>query len=347
MHNETGVSDLKVLRLSGIIILLCTLAVQSLLAFIVPLIYGDEKPVIVVTFYSLKEDVEQLLCGRGVVHSLIPPGVDPHEYQLTTADISVIESADLIVSTGHTHFELEIKDMVAKGEIRAKLFDIVENVPLTLRKNPVTGLPNYHMPIRDPYNYVSFILALARALTEVDPERADCYLRNAVEVSRKVYELISPLAGRFSGDVIVDKPHAQYIASWLGFNVVLVLKYEEEAPVTPDVVEKAASLIRSKNVVAVFVTSPYDLPGTRLLVEEASSSSVPVVEVPSPHVTGAFNAVRSVVSLVERLDLVETVARGENRVEYLWIAQVPAFLVGFLAGVLVSLLVIRLRGRRE
>lgn len=299
------------------------------------------------TFYSLKEDVEVLLCGRGSVYTLIPPGVDPHEYQLSVSDVEVVERADLIVSTGHTHFELELRELVMKGELKARLLDVIYDVPLVLRVNPVTGMPNYHMPIRDPYNYVSFIISLAGHLAEIDPTRAECYYKRAVETSKRVFELVSPLAGKFGGDVIVDKPHAQYIASWLGFNVVLILKYEEEVPVSPDNVEKAINLIRNKQVVAVFLTSPLDSKEASLLVEEARANGVKAFEVPSPHTTGALAAFESIVSSISGASLGDAVTRREHSTEHHLPSLVLVFLLGFLSGVSTPILIAWLRGRRS
>ncbi|MEM3892849.1 MAG: hypothetical protein QXR12_02735, partial [Thermofilum sp.] len=45
---------------------------------------------IAVTFPSLYEDVKALLCEGDTVVSIAPPGVDPHEYQLSPKDVELL-----------------------------------------------------------------------------------------------------------------------------------------------------------------------------------------------------------------------------------------------------------------
>lgn len=285
-----SVHDLRVLGVCMVILLLNVAA-----GTYTPLIVQAEgKPVVVVTFYSLKEDVERLMCGVGLVYSLVPAGIDPHEYQLSTRDVEVLSEADVIVSTGHTHFELEIRELVEKGEVRAKLVDIVENATVVFYVNPVTGRVNYHMPIRDPYNYVVFVFRLARVLAEVDPERAWCYHEKALIVISDVLNMVSTIAGRFSGFIVVDKPHVQYAVTWLGFNVVSILRYEEEAPIQPEHADKTIQLLRDKVAVAVFITEPSDAPESEILLEEAERHGIPVFKTPSPVTTGPYRALKEI-----------------------------------------------------
>ncbi|MEM2014126.1 MAG: zinc ABC transporter substrate-binding protein [Desulfurococcaceae archaeon] len=296
----SGEFNLTLHRAASMLFLIFVLACSS------AILHSENNPLIVVTFYSLKEDVEQLLCGSGVVHSLVNPGVDPHEYQLSMEDIRILSLADLIISTGHTHFELRIKELVERGEIKAKYVDIVDDATVILRVNPVTGKPNYHMPIRDPYNYVIFVFKVAEALSEVDPSRASCYWSKAFTIAGSVLNTASMLAGRFRGLVVVDKPHVQYAVSWLGFNVTYILKYEEEAPLTPEHVYVLLELLNRGNVIAVFVTDPPDAPESRVLQEEAQKRGIPVLRVPSAVTTGTYKSIKSVAEQVSMLELDST-----------------------------------------
>jgi len=89
-------------------IVLTIVLMTSLLPVVV---HSEDQVVVVVTFSYLKPDVERLLCN-GVVYAIAQVGVDPHEYQLKPSDIDVLKNADIIVSTAHTHFELDIREHV-------------------------------------------------------------------------------------------------------------------------------------------------------------------------------------------------------------------------------------------
>ena len=324
------------------------LALVAVLSLIVgsTIVRGESHPLVVVTVSSLKEDVEQLLCGSGSVYVLVPPGVDPHEYQLSVSDVEVLKRADLVVSTGHTHFELKIHEMRERGEIQGNVVDVLEIPGILLLLNPVSGQPNYHMVVRDPVNYIAFILNVTSALVEVDPERAQCYRENALKVLERVIVDIMPYRGSRRGLVVVDKPHAQYAVTWLGYNVTWIVRFEEEAPLTPESTRRVSELLDSGAISAVFVTDPPVAQESRFLLEEASRNNVPVIRVPSPTSTSALEALRTVVNQVKEL----TPPRAEKPPEASPVlseySAVVSGVVGFAVGVLSMYVVTKLARRR-
>lgn len=301
-----------------------------------------DQPVVIVTFSYLKSDVELIMCD-GLVDTLVPPGIDPHDYQLKPSDLEALKSADIIVSTGHTHFELEIRDLVERGELRAKLVDVLETPGIRVLTNPVTGQLNYHLPIKDPLNYLVFMSVLARTLAEVDPSRGNCYYRKFHDLAEKLAEEILLHRGLFSGNVVVDSPHAQYYVEWLGFRVIWVAKPEEGVQVTPENVQRLRELVESGDIVAVIVTKPVESPESRFLVELASECGVPVVEVYGPASSvGVYSSLLDVVKQFKELNLTITTklkpASGGNydHVIHYFVFAAVSFVIGLVFGVLVS-----------
>lgn len=326
-----------------VLLLLATMIAQTAWG---PLRAQDDEPrlVIVTTFSYLKPDIEFLLCN-GVVYTLVPPNVDPHDYQLKPIDIELLKRADVIVSTGHTHFELEIRDLVEHGELDAKLVDMLSISGIKISTNPVTEKPNYHLPIRDPVNYVIFMGVLARVLAEIDPDNENCYYGKFHDLMEKLAEGILVYRGLFGGNVVVDSPHIQYCAEWLGFKVTWIIEPEEGIQVTPESIRRVEELVKSKNVTAVFVTKPKVLPGSRFLAELAKEYGVPVVEVHSPASdAGVYNTLLDLVVQIKELKLVTTatlkpaIEDGERSLVHLRYIVTPMifFIVGFVVGALVS-----------
>jgi len=277
-------------------------------------------------------------CGD-VVISLVPPGVDIHEYQLTSRDLELLRTANLVVSTGHTSFELKIKELAERGELNVTVLDVLEIPGLKPSVNPVTNQLNYHMPVKDPVNYLLFTSRLTRVLAELNPSKAECYYSNYFRVLDEVYSKILVYRDEYNGLVVVDTPHAQYYVEWMGFNVAWILKYEEEVPVTAESLEKVRELLSSGHVKLLVVTEGF--PGEALLVEEAGKYGVPVIVVPHPSSdTSVLEGLHRVVSQLEELRLERDRSAGISAVkreDYTSVLYVTlAFTSGVVVGVILS-----------
>ena len=131
-----------------------------------------------------------IACDSDEVDSLVPPGVDPHDYELRPPDVRKLASADVIVSTAHAPFEKVIREEVLRGEVRALLVEIPRIEGVELRENPVTRQPNYHMPIYDPQNYLAFMRCMRDLLSELNPDCASTYERRYEDVEARVLSLV-------------------------------------------------------------------------------------------------------------------------------------------------------------
>jgi len=118
--------------------------------------------------------------------------------------------------------------------------------------------------------------------------------------------------GKYSGKVVVDKPHAQYLVEWLGLQVVQVLKAEEEYQVTPGDIEKIQELARSGELIGVVVTEPSVDPVASKLLEIARQYNTTVLRVNSPSSTsGILENLEKLVSQLNQLENREIKSRVE------------------------------------
>jgi zinc/manganese transport system substrate-binding protein len=317
----------------------------ALLLLLIPVTSSQSNLTIVVTTPSLVGDVERIVSDCGdVVFSLVPQGVDIHEYQLTPSDRELLSKADLIISTGHTSFELKIRELIREGELNAILLDILEIPGLKIRVNPVTGQLNYHMPVKDPVNYLLFMSNLTRTLSEINPSKANCYYSNYFKVLDELYKSILVHRDEYSGLVIVDTPHAQYYVEWTGLRVAWILKYEEEVPITMESLEKTSELLSSGLVRAVFITEGFQ--GGDFLVEEAKKHGVIVITVPHPSSNvSVLNGLYSVVDQLRRLvpKVIESTSSiGAERGEY---SNLLYYSLTFTLGVIIGVSLVELYKR--
>ncbi|MEB3757487.1 MAG: zinc ABC transporter substrate-binding protein [Desulfurococcales archaeon] len=243
---------------------------------------------IVVTFPSLVSDVKQLTCSSETVKSIVPPGVDPHNYQLTPRDAELVKEASLIVSTGHTPFESKIRDIVNRNETRAVLIEIPEIPGIKIMNNPVTGKPNYHMPIMDPHNYLVFIKYLATQLNKIDPQCSDTHNQRLMSVEREVDSLLK-YEGKFNETVVASDPTVQYQVSWLGLRVKYLFTVEHGTPASFEELSKISQALVNGEVHCIVVSSSASQQLQKLINSMSiKEGMVKIVYVPGPLAEGSI-----------------------------------------------------------
>jgi len=242
---------------------------------------------IVVTFPSLKPDVEMLICPGDTVDYVAPPAVDPHEYQLTPADIDKLKKADIVVSTAHTKFELDIRQLKSEGVVRALLVEIPNITGIKVRYNPVLGVPNYHWVIYDPNNLRVFAAALINEFSSLRPECRDTYTKKFNDLNGLISKLLEDAPNLSNVTFAASTPVMQYAIEWTGAKMVALVLKEEDIPPTPQDLNQISQLLSSGSVrfVAVINAAQKQLSPTEpnvYLANEAEKYGVPVVRVPSP-----------------------------------------------------------------
>lgn len=296
------------------------------------LVAGGDGISIVVTFQFMVDDIKSLLCSGDEVTSIVPQGVDPHEYQLTYSDLAKLAAADLIVSTAHTPFEMKIREMVMSGELKAELIEIPKIPGMVFLSIPSVNTTNYHGTLFYGRNYVAFINNVSDTLSRLRPECADWYRGGARVATRTVEELeggVRPLSGL---KAVVDIPPLQYIATWLGAEVVRTLLVEHDVPASPQDVEKVERIVEGlkDGVVLVFTE---DSTARGLMEEIASRYGARVLALPNP-VTSTSSVLLYMQKAVERALNVRTPERvgGDISVatQYLVVAAVVVAVVALL-----------------
>ena len=72
-----------------------------IISFIIPSV-SAEKPLVVASISPLAEIVKEVFSDSVGVVYIVPPGADPHQYQLTPEQIELIKKADVVVTVnGH------------------------------------------------------------------------------------------------------------------------------------------------------------------------------------------------------------------------------------------------------
>lgn len=236
---------------------------------------------IAVTFPSLRSDVEALLCEGDTVETIVPPGVDPHDHQLAPKDVELLRSSHLVVSTGHAPFEERILEMVKKGELRVELVNIPDVPGLKILTNPVTQLPNLHMPIYDPENYRTFLKSLVAALAKLRPECAEVYKAREQAVEEELTRIVAK-APHLDVAAVALSPVVQYAVEWMGVKVKYLLIKEHGLPASPEDLAAVERALSSGDVgLIVSVEGMENTPLGMKAKELAIKYGKPIIYVPS------------------------------------------------------------------
>ncbi len=299
---------------------------------------------IIATFPNLVDDINLIKCDSDKAYPLLPPTVDPHDYSLTPADIELLKQADLIVSTAHTHFESRINELRSQGDLKAVIIEIPKIPGIKLLQNPNTGLPNLHMPIYDPNNYLVFLRNLTNTLKRLNPACAEIYEARYELVEENITKLLSS-AKRLSLRGIGVKPVVQYAVTWAGINITDFLVPEEDVSPTPKTVSEVEELIKRGYVDVIVLTAEEDA-YVNYLRNLGTQYGVPVLVVPLPFTEGSV--ISKLEKIVEQLTNIE-VSSSTTRVPGTYYPDntLLSILLGSTSSLLLALLIYRVMRARS
>ncbi len=134
----------------------------------------DSKIAVVTTIYPMYDFVTKIGGEQVEVINLVPAGIEPHDFELSTGDMVLLQSAELLVynGAGMEHFMDKTLNALSDGDLvvceAAK-----EIAPLVAEDGDM-----------DPHTWLSIENAklecreICTALSELDPEHTDYYQQN-------------------------------------------------------------------------------------------------------------------------------------------------------------------------
>ncbi len=252
--------------LVGGVILFAVLIVIALLNFGQKEQKQSEKIKVVTSFYPLYFFTSQIAGDRVEIVNLTPAGAEPHEYEPTARDISMIESSNLLVLNG--------------GGLESWSEDIKSNLNNTKTKIVIAGdglttktmeeeeeheEEEYHHEGIDPHIWLSPILAgqmvdkIESGLALVDPNNSSYYKSNAKLIKNKLAvldeEFKKGLVSCGSKNIITSHAAFAYLASTYELNQVSIAGLSSEEEPSPRQMAEIAKFAKNNNVKYIFFES--------------------------------------------------------------------------------------------
>ncbi|ASJ12362.1 metal ABC transporter solute-binding protein, Zn/Mn family [Thermococcus thioreducens] len=252
------------------------------LGALVPLMGAPgEKPLVVTTIAPLEGIVSEAFGDSVEVAYLIPPGADPHEYQLAASQIELLRRADVIVTTGgHLPVEKRIAELKKEGTIRADVLFIDDYMREGFRYLPeywYNDKDNPHGIWLDPTNALAIAKATERALERVDGANANVYRVEYESFENRVMTVMHSYRAILKGEksAVIQMPADQYAIEWLGIKAIASVKPEEEIPAMG--VDELISTALKSDVIVYAVDSPDQLKDA--VRELSAKSGKPLAEI--------------------------------------------------------------------
>jgi len=228
------------------------------------------------------------------VKVLIPPGTDPHHYELTENQlISILSGTSLVVLSGPSHLVIEerIKELTQYSIINALVVDYRDYVHWGLKLlTTKAGGVNPHGYTYSLTGLKSVAEAVAHALKDLDPgnsayyeARLDAYLRNLEGVKEVINELN---VGRVN--TVLLTPVLQYLVNDINVTLVDVILPELDVEPSESDVNKLVSYVRNGYADLILLSDLEAMKFSKLvnvlMTEKVPYTVIPVLKmVSNPH----------------------------------------------------------------
>lgn len=154
---------------------------------------NDEQLNVYVSFYSLYDFTKKIGGDLIAVHNMLPPGVEPHDFEPTPKDMVQLHEADLFVYNGAGFETWAEKAIDTLNKEKTRVVNATESLSLVADDHAHGhGQLDPHVWL-DPNLAKQQADAIKQALIQLDPDHATIYQQNFNQLSAKFDELDTQL----------------------------------------------------------------------------------------------------------------------------------------------------------
>ena len=186
------------------------------------------------------------------VSSLLKPGIDPHDYEPSPADIDAIAHADLVLENG-VGLEAWLADTIDSSAFDGPVIDTSQGVRLRM----VGGAPDPHI-WQDPGNAKRMAANIERGLAAAEPAAAPAFEANLAAYTRQLEALdaevrrqVDSLANR---RVVTDHDAFGYYLDRYRLELVgtVIPSFDSSAELSGRDIRELVAKVRATRVRAIF-----------------------------------------------------------------------------------------------
>jgi zinc transport system substrate-binding protein len=240
----------------------------------VPLGYDNQSKIKVVTsFYPIYEFVNKVGADKVDISTLVPIGIEPHDFEPSIQQIQEAETADLVIFNG-----AGLEEWIER--INAKLrVDVSNGTRLVRTNNTDDQKVNY-----DPHIWLDPILAqievrnIRDALIRVDPKNSQYYTNNAESFIRDLSTLDNEIKTSLSAcnkkDFIVFHNAFTYFADRYGLKQHSIKGPSPEGEILPQRLVEVISLAKNLGLYIIYSEDLVDPRSAETIAQEIPNGRV-------------------------------------------------------------------------
>ena len=199
--------------------------------------------------------------GRVEASVLIPPGVEPHEFEPTPSDIEMLSTARVLVLNGVIEESWAPKLLEGIGNKNLSVIDTSKGIMLVASEDANEPGNDPHIWL-DPVDAKKQVAAIRDALQNADPAGKDYYQANADAYMAKLDALDAKFRATMATcrnkNIIITHATLAYFCKEYGCNQVPIEGVNAEGEPTPATVAAIVEQARKNNITVVFVEKMYN-----------------------------------------------------------------------------------------
>lgn len=228
---------------------------------------GDSEKLSVVATNSIIADmIKEVGKDQVSVHSIVPVGTDPHEYEPLPEDIKKASEAEIVfynglnLETGNGWFD-KLMETAEKKE-NEDYFTVSKEVsPIHLTSNSKQEDPHAWLDISNGISYVKQIQAV---LSEKDPDNQTNYEKNTEAYIKKLEELDTSAKKEFADIpdkkklLVTSEGAFKYFSKAYDLTAAYIWEINTESQGTPEQMKQIVEKVRASEVPSLFVETSVD-----------------------------------------------------------------------------------------
>jgi zinc transport system substrate-binding protein len=197
---------------------------------------------VVAAFYPLAFAAQRVGGADVSVENLTPPGVEPHDLELSARDVQRIRRADVVFYLGH-RFQPALEDAVQGAD--GRVVDVLDGV--RLRETHEEGLTADPHVWLDPARFASIVRRMGAVLNRRGPAAA-----LARELGTLDREFRRGLADCRRHEIVTSHAAFGYLAERYGLDQVAITGLSPEAEPAPRELQRVVEDVRRSGATTIF-----------------------------------------------------------------------------------------------
>jgi zinc transport system substrate-binding protein len=228
---------------------------------------------VLASFYPLQYVVERVGGEHVTVDNLTPPSAEPHDLELSPAQVREIGEAGLVVYL--SGFQPAVDDGVEQRQPE-HVVDAADAADLEEDAEDAHGGTDPHFWL-DPVRLAAVAQQVADELAAVDPDNADAYAEGAaaldadlVALDEQYTEQLAPCA---DATLVTSHEAFGYLAGRYDLNLVGIAGIDPESEVAPARIREIREIVQADDVSTIYVETIADPQAVEALASDLGVST--------------------------------------------------------------------------